>query len=425
VKLPADTPFTFQTLDQNGMVLNMAQTWHQVRPGEVRTDCGGCHAHSQKPTPFEKTAAARPDHVPFDLTKRTPLVTTKKKDESGAKWDREDTTGLRFEAGAKNVEYFRDVKPILDRSCAACHTRKWDKPAGNLVLDDATPTQGPDSLGGLVNGPPEKVPDTFFRLALDHAGKYGHKSPVGDWAHPQASRYVRLFAARRSLLMWKVHGRRLDGWDNDDFAVETVPGDTNSLRHKGKPLDNKPENRRLINLAYSGGVMPPPEAVAGTYRGPGGRTIKVAPLPDEDRRTLASWIDLGCPIDFDYDPGRPDRRGDGWAADDDRPTLTLTYPRAGANESLTRLVVGMHDYFSGLDVDSFRVSADFAFDGTAAGEDLAGKFRLVSQGVWELKLSRPLTSLAKGKINVSVKDRQGNVARVERTFSVGKPAARE
>ena len=49
-KIPADVGFTFQTLDKHGMVLNMAQTWHQVRPGEVRVDCGGCHAHSQKPT---------------------------------------------------------------------------------------------------------------------------------------------------------------------------------------------------------------------------------------------------------------------------------------------------------------------------------------------------------------------------------------
>src|SRR5262249_33541150 len=30
-KIPADHSFTFQTLDKNGMVLNMAQTWHQVR----------------------------------------------------------------------------------------------------------------------------------------------------------------------------------------------------------------------------------------------------------------------------------------------------------------------------------------------------------------------------------------------------------
>ena len=66
-KIPADTPFTFQTLDRNGLVLNMAQTWHQVRPGEVRADCGGCHAHSQQPLDFERTAAARPDYQVWDL----------------------------------------------------------------------------------------------------------------------------------------------------------------------------------------------------------------------------------------------------------------------------------------------------------------------------------------------------------------------
>ncbi len=53
-KIPADVAFTFQTLDKDGMVLNMAQTWHQLRPGEIRHDCGGCHAHSQKPTDFKR-----------------------------------------------------------------------------------------------------------------------------------------------------------------------------------------------------------------------------------------------------------------------------------------------------------------------------------------------------------------------------------
>ena len=51
------------------MVLNFAQTWHQLRPGEIRNDCGGCHAHSQKPTLFKDTAAAKPDYAIFDLTK--------------------------------------------------------------------------------------------------------------------------------------------------------------------------------------------------------------------------------------------------------------------------------------------------------------------------------------------------------------------
>ena len=75
-RIPADVAFTFQTLDRDGMVLNMAQTWHQLRPGEIRNDCGGCHAHSQKPTLFQQTAAARPDYRVFDLTETTPLLTT-------------------------------------------------------------------------------------------------------------------------------------------------------------------------------------------------------------------------------------------------------------------------------------------------------------------------------------------------------------
>ena len=45
--------------------------------------------------------------------------------------------------------------------------------------------------------------------------------------------------------------------------------------------------------------MPPPDAVKGTYKGPGGKLIKVAPLSDEDRLTIVRWIDLGCPIDVD------------------------------------------------------------------------------------------------------------------------------
>src|SRR5262249_51166812 len=101
-KIPADTAYTFQTLDKRGMVLNMAQTWHQVRPGEIRNDCGGCHAHSQKPTLFKDTAAAKSDYPLFDLTKSTPLLTTKAKDESKRKWDKDDSTGLRFAPSVKN-----------------------------------------------------------------------------------------------------------------------------------------------------------------------------------------------------------------------------------------------------------------------------------------------------------------------------------
>src|SRR6185436_16121584 len=86
-RIPSDVAWTFQTLDKEGMVLNMAQTWHQLRPGEIRNDCGGCHAHSQKPTLFQDTAASKVDYAPFDLFCLADPPTTKKNDQSGKKWD--------------------------------------------------------------------------------------------------------------------------------------------------------------------------------------------------------------------------------------------------------------------------------------------------------------------------------------------------
>jgi len=38
-----------------------------------------------------------------------------------------------------------------------------------------------------------------------------------------------MFQSRRSLLMWKLFGERLDGWTNADHPTETVPGDPMTL----------------------------------------------------------------------------------------------------------------------------------------------------------------------------------------------------
>lgn len=397
-KIPADVGFTFQTLDKNGMVLNMAQTWHQLRPGEIRNDCGGCHAHSQKPTDFKLTAAAKPEYQIFDLTQQTPLLTTKTKDQSQRTWDAKDETGMRFQKGVKNVEFWRDVKPILDRSCVACHTAKNAKPAGKLVLDDDKTVNLPDC---------DDVSGTYYRLAMDYAGRFGHKPIIGSWRGANASRYIRMFQSRRSLLVWKIYGQRLDGWSNDDFPTETTPGDARTLSQKGQPVANTPTNRNRADLDYTGSVMPPPDAV---------KSGKVAPLTDEDKLTLVRWIDLGCPIDLTYHPRNPTKTGYGWMLDDQRPTLTLASPKAGANPLLERILVGMHDYGTGLDANSFSVVADFAVNGVDAGQNLAAKFTSLGSGVYELKLSTPL-NVMRGKVTVSVKDKQGNITRIERTFS--------
>lgn len=404
-KIPADTAFTFQTLDKHGMVLNAAQTWHQLRPGEVRTDCGGCHAHSQKPTRFEETAASLADYQLFDLTEQTPLLTTKANDRSKKKWDEKDQSGLRFDNSVKNVEYHRDVRPILQRSCAACHSSKAKTLAGNLDLDADAETVKAGFQGSF--------PGTYYRLAVDNRAQFGHKPVIhnGTWRQTNASRYVRKFQSRRSLLTWKIFGRRLDGWTNDDFPTARVPGDANTLELRGEPIPNTQRNRDRSDLDFRGDRMPPPAAV---------KSGRVQPLSDEDRLTIVRWIDLGCPIDLDFDPESPFERGFGWMGDDKRPTLTITSPRRGSNRSLTKLIIGMTDYYSGLDESSFSVKADVAINGHPPGTELAEHFQPTHAGVWEWRLGKPADQVADAKLTVSVKDQQGNWTRVERTFSVGK-----
>jgi hypothetical protein len=451
-KIPADTAFTFQTLDSNGMVLNMAQTWHQLRSGEIRTDCGGCHAHSQEPTPFEKTVAAHDNYAVWDLVNTTPLVTGKSEDgvaltseslsvgdssrvaviparrdrrlsvasnsKSQQKWDAEDRTGLRItNRGVLNIEYHRDIRPILAKSCIACHTaHNGHKPAGNLNLDADDETVDVENKG--------RFPGTYARLAADERGRFGHK-PVGydSWGYPQASRYVRMFQSRRSLLIWKIYGKRLDGFTNDDHPSEFPPG-SGELQHRGQPVDTD-KNRARLDVDFVGLQMPPPDAIAGTYKDDRGSSIKIEPLTDDDRRTLVRWIDLGCPIDLDYNPAHPDRRGFGWMCDDNRPVITITSPRPG-DRSIDRIVIGLHDYYSGLDMDSLRVEANVAVEGLAPGENLFKRlaFNETRQGVWQFALKQTLEVAAEIELTVSAKDRQGNRAHIQVTLEpAGHPDA--
>jgi hypothetical protein len=400
-KIPADTAFTFQTIDKRGHVLNMAQTWHQVRPGEVRHDCGGCHAHSQKPTQFALTMAAKPDYEVWDLTTTVPLVTASDKDESKQKWDAAQETGLTYATQVKSVEYFRDVQPILARSCTACHSQKLDKPAGNLVLDD-------DEWRETKQHDVSKLPGTYLRLAFDEAARFGHK-PIGydTWGYPNASRYVRKFQSRRSLLTWKIYGERLDGFTNDDHPSETAAGER-TLSQAGKEV-SLDKNRARWDLDFVGSQMPPPDAV---------KVGKVKPLTDDDRRTLARWIDLGCPIDLDFDAERPNDRGYGFACDDNRPVLTLASPQPRANEKLDSIVIGAYDYYSGLRDETLEVIADFDVGDVKAGENLAKQFEKASPGTWEMKLKEPMTSLKSGLLIVRVFDIQGNKSEIRRRFSV-------
>ena len=378
-KIPADTPFTFQTIDKDGLALNISQTWHQVRPGEVRHDCGGCHAHSQMPLDFANTVANQETYKFFDVALSTPVLTK----------DAEGETVVETKAEqAIDVEFHRDIKPILDRSCAGCHSAS--NPEGVpalLVLDDDSTIDGYDA--------------TYHRLARDSAAEYGIPPIItnGTWRQTNASRYVRKFQSRRSLLAWKVFGRRLDGWSNADHPTESTPGDHNTLPDGA--------NRNDTDIDYLGTIMPPPDSDSNVY----------PRLTEDEKMTIARWIDLGCPI---TSQGTGIDQDLGWFADELRPTLDISVPLAGRREApLDRIRIGSFDYYAGLDVATLSVKADFEIGGRAPGTELAAAFQLVGEHVWEMDLIEPVTQLERGTLTVRIADQTGNVTELKRTFSVG------
>jgi len=374
VKIPADTPFTFQTIDRNAMVLNMAQTWHQMRPGEVRTDCGGCHAHSQAPLEFSQTAASQPSYEIYDLNQVTPMLN---KSAEGI-----PTLDI-VNSPLVDVEFHQDIRPLLTENCVACHTDSAASPPGNLVLDD-------HALYTPVVNSGFDLPGDYARLAADADARWGYPPiiPNGIWRQTNASRYVRKFQSRRSLLSWKIFGERLDGWSNTDHPTETVPGD---------PLTFPGDNLNQGDLDFTGSIMPP----ASTQRS----------LSYAQKMTVARWIDLGAPIELDSTYG--------WFFDDLRPTLTISSPHADAAGPLSFIRFGVSDANSGIATGSISVTADIPIFDRPPNSELIDLFSGSSEGIYTLNLGAPFVSSEPANLYIEVADNQGNVTRLTRTFTTG------
>ncbi len=379
-KIPADTPFTFQMLDRNGMVLTMAQTWHQVRPGEIRSNCGGCHAHSQQPLDISTTVAGSGGYQPWDLTTMTPLVSH----------DTQGNPTLRTEpTSVVNVEFYQHIRPLLQRSCVPCHSSSNPTPHGNLDLDDTSI----DGQTGLARD--------YVKLARDENARWGYPPIItnGTWRQTNASRYIRRFQSRRSLLMWKIFGQRLDGWTNTDHPTETTPGDFSTIVPPGS-------NRNDADLDFTGTIMPP------SGSGVQGLTI-------DEKMTFARWIDLGCPINFGVESGHGNL---GWFLDDMRPSLSVSKPRMGQNStSIGEIRFGTADAYTGIDSSSLSVTADISINGRPPGAELFDLAQNVAPGVYSIQISPPIAQAQNAHIRVESADQQGNISRVNQEFSVGAP----
>jgi hypothetical protein len=197
------------------------------------------------------------------------------------------------------------------------------------------------------------------------------------------------------LLVWTIFGRRLDGWTNAEHPTEFTPGNPSGLP-SGVDIN-------ATDLDYTGMIMPPPGS-------------NVPPLSEDEKMTIARWIDLGCPIDTAQTDGSP---GYGWFLDDLRPTLTLSRPSQNRNTApLTEIRVGVADANSGVNLSTLSVRADFPINGLAPEAELAAFGSFIEAGVLSIPVNPPLTNLSAGHLNASVADQQGNRTKVNVRFWV-------
>ncbi len=188
-KVPADTPFFIQTIDDKGMTLVSEITWRALKSGEKRADCGGCHAHSIAPLDIANTAVGTNQPI-TDI----PGIADNNEIIADGLWDLTrnsipllSTAGVELQPGySYGVEFNRDILPILNNRCTSCHTSTG---SGSMFILDG-------SGGG------------------EDAWEVISRTDSSSYTEPQISRYIRTPQARQSLFVWVAWDERLDGRTN-------------------------------------------------------------------------------------------------------------------------------------------------------------------------------------------------------------------
>ena len=342
-KIPADTPFLIQALDGNGMTIFTELTWRGLKSGEARTDCGGCHAHSVEKLSFSSTQAGKRAPITgVTGLEDNPEVT------ADALWDL--TTGKipllhgngveLVEGYVKDIEFYRDVKPIVDQKCTACHT---SSNANGIVLDGAGEN---DSWSTIMN----RIDPNTGR----------------NYEEPQYSKYIRSMQARQSLFIWVAYGERLDGRENSTRSDDV----------------DYPAGHPAVNLT------------------------------ETEKRTLARWVDLGSPVDFQKEDGFS------YTADNQLPVINVFNPKRGVSADGGNWVIGAADAKSGVDWSQLSVSYCEVSNGvTGSCKDIAVDPETISaDGVLTVPVPSGLSTTTEYMMIVSLADKAGNVSIDKRRF---------
>ena len=344
VKIPADTPFLFQTLDKRGMALDIETTSRSVVRGEQQM-CIGCHVHTREGMdPFQSQA------------KRDVTLFGDFSGESAPLFAGNDANGQPIVAKANAiysdslapgvndrrsfaVDWQNGVANVIQTRCSGCHApgaRADNDPLNGygitgLRLDGDERTY--DLLTTNSYTREDGKPIDANTMPGDGLNDVRNNTPNTDriterFSCCTASRWISFNSARSSMLVWALYGERLDGRNpatglSWGAAGEAIPASVaKGLRNV--PVDNDQREHPEIW---------PKVAEHAAY---------LTSMSEAEKRLIARWIDIGAPKSNVHD-------------DMVRPVITITPVREG--ETIKQVLIGLWDD-SKLDYNSFKVSVN-------------------------------------------------------------------
>lgn len=321
VRLPADTPFMFQTIDKRGMALDIETASRTVNRGEQQF-CSGCHVHTREGLdPFQSLAKLDTGAPYSDFTgDSAPLFASF--DSDGKPVTQPADTVYSDLPGSDTrrsfaVDWENGIDDILQNRCASCHG-----PGQSAQQQTGLRLDGDDRTYDLLTTNRYVREDgvTTHSNSKPGNGLTDLDAPGTDRITPRyscctASRWLALNSARSSMLVWALYGERLDGRDPQ---TGLPPADSDV------PVD--PDNREHPE------IWPKVDEHAAY----------VADMPEAEKRLIARWIDLGAPKLNAHD-------------DLMRPVLTITPVQSG--DAVASVYVGLWDD-SPLDYSRFKVTAN-------------------------------------------------------------------
>ena len=224
-EVPANQPISLQPLDEKGRAVALMRSWTTAMPGELQS-CVGCH---------EKQNSA-PTHQANGLAMR-----------------KEAAKITPFYGPLRGFHFDREVQPVLDRHCIACHNGETradgksipDFKRGPLVFAGEKEVKFPPAYVALKSYVRNPTAENDMRLLLPYE------------FHASTTELVQLLDAGH-------HGVRLDAesWDRLNTWIdlntpawgtwEEMVTQSKDAVQGSKRMGNQRERRRELTLRYSG-----------------------------------------------------------------------------------------------------------------------------------------------------------------------------